>query len=152
MLQDGWFVFDIVFFFYHKGETSSGKSSIINGILGEKILPTGITATTTRVCRIKYAKELLVSARDQNDKKDIKRISVKSTKQMADEVKNMASTDNSKISFVDIFMPVRFQQVKGKIFACLTYHCIGQPILEPFLCKKNFNCKWLISYLYRGIE
>lgn len=114
MLQDACFVFDIVFFFYHKGETSSGKSSIINGILGEKILPTGITATTTRVCRIKYAKELLVSARDQNDKKDIKRISVKSTKQMADEVKNMASTDNSKISFVDIFMPVRFQQVKGK--------------------------------------
>lgn len=112
MMLDKWNCLDILLFFYQKGETSSGKSSIINKIVEQKILPTGIMATTTRVCRIKYAKELLVLARDQNDENDIQRIPVKSTKCMADELKTMASTKNSKIGYVDIFMPVRFQQVR----------------------------------------
>lgn len=90
---------------------SSGKSSVINGILGENILPTGIFGKTTRVCRIKYSKDLLVSLRDENDKKYIKKISVKSTKEMANKLKVVAGTHNKETGYVDIFMPFLFQQV-----------------------------------------
>lgn len=110
-------------FFFHKGEMSSGKSSVINGILGERILPTGIMATTTRVCRIKYSKELLVTFRDQTDKKDIKQISFKSLEEMADKLKTIATwrMDNTEIGFVDIYMPFLFQQVQLIVCDFYTY-------------------------------
>ena len=39
------------------GETSAGKSSLINLILGEKVLPSSFLATTSTICELKYGKE-----------------------------------------------------------------------------------------------
>ena len=36
------------------GETSSGKSSLVNLILGEEILPCCTTPTTSTICELKY--------------------------------------------------------------------------------------------------
>ena len=36
------------------GETSSGKSSLVNLILGEEILPCCTSVTTTTICELKY--------------------------------------------------------------------------------------------------
>ena len=36
------------------GETSSGKSSLVNLILGEEILPCCTTVTTSTICELKY--------------------------------------------------------------------------------------------------
>ena len=43
-------LFSIVFI----GEFSTGKSSIINALLGERILPEGITPTTDRITILRY--------------------------------------------------------------------------------------------------
>lgn len=92
------------------GETSSGKSSIVNAIIGEKILPTGIMATTTRVCRVKFSKELKISTCSGNDKMYRKHTSFQNTKRMAEDLKIIAQTNDQKITYIDIFMPLPFQQ------------------------------------------
>ena len=40
-----------------KGETGSGKSSLINLILGEELLPYSILSTTSTICELKYGEE-----------------------------------------------------------------------------------------------
>ena len=48
------FVFFRVNFFSIAGTTSSGKSTIVNGLLGFNLLPTGHNATTSALCEIKW--------------------------------------------------------------------------------------------------
>ena len=40
-----------------QGETSAGKSSLINLILGEEVLPSNFLPTTSVICELKYGKE-----------------------------------------------------------------------------------------------
>nr|XP_034322479.1 uncharacterized protein in xynA 3'region-like [Crassostrea gigas] len=90
------------------GETSSGKSSIINAIIGENILPTGITATTTRVCRVRHSEELIFAIRDENDtEKDL--VSFHNTIQLAKKLKEIGGTID-RDTYVDIRMPIHFQE------------------------------------------
>lgn len=91
------------------GETSSGKSSIINLILGEKILPSGITASTSRVCRVKYFKRCMISTRDNKDE-ELENMSFDNSKEMAEKLKTLALTNDTKISYLDIYMPVPLLQ------------------------------------------
>lgn len=101
----------IICYLVYVGEKSSGKSSIINAIIGEKILPTGIRATTTKVCRVKHSEELIIATCDENDKDYKDWISFDNTKQLADKLRTIATTSDTTISSVDIFMPVPFKQV-----------------------------------------
>ena len=43
--------------FWQTGETSAGKSSIINLILGEDLLPYSILSTTSTICELKYGEK-----------------------------------------------------------------------------------------------
>src|SRR5215208_6363917 len=40
------------------GEFNSGKSSFINALLGERVLPEGVTPTTDRINRLRYGPEV----------------------------------------------------------------------------------------------
>ena len=44
-------------YFVFKGETSSGKSRLVNLILGEEILPYSILSSTSTICELKFGKE-----------------------------------------------------------------------------------------------
>lgn len=44
------------------GDTSAGKSSLINLILGEEILPRNFLSTTSTICELKYGKERRIVA------------------------------------------------------------------------------------------
>lgn len=96
--------------FYQTGETSCGKSSIINLILGEMILPTSITASTSRVCRIKHSKRCMVSTRNSKDE-EIESFLFENSMEMAKKLETLAQTDDEEISYVDIYMPVPLLQV-----------------------------------------
>ena len=50
------------------GETSSGKSSLINLILGEEILPHTLLSTTSTICELKFGEErrLVVHFKDKD--------------------------------------------------------------------------------------
>lgn len=98
--------FSIIF----AGETSSGKSSIINEVLNAEILPTGICATTTRICRIKHSEEMVILTRDERDERDITQTKLTSTEEMADKLETLAKTDDPRIGYVDICMPFPFEQ------------------------------------------
>ena len=39
------------------GETCSGKSSLVNLILGEELLPYSVLSTTSTICELKYGEE-----------------------------------------------------------------------------------------------
>lgn len=39
------------------GETSAGKSSMLNLILGEELLPFSVLSTTSTICELKYGRE-----------------------------------------------------------------------------------------------
>lgn len=93
------------------GETSSGKSSIINLILGEKILPTGIGASTSRVCRVKHSDCYEVSTKDRNGDILEEKQSFKNAKEMAEKLQDLAGTADEEIGYVDIYMPVPMLQV-----------------------------------------
>lgn len=60
--------FVIYDFFVYIGEMSSGKFSIINVIIGEKILFIGILVIIIRVCRVKYFEELKIEICYENGK------------------------------------------------------------------------------------
>ena len=50
------------------GETSSGKSSLVNLILGEELLPYSVLSTTSTICELKYGEErkLVVHFKDKD--------------------------------------------------------------------------------------
>lgn len=115
--------------FNQTGETSCGKSSIINLILGEMILPTSITASTSRVCRIKHSEQCMVSTRNSKDE-EIDRTSFENSMEMAKTLETLAQTNSDEISYVDIYMPVPLIQV-GSL---KTSH-----FLRFYNCKSNLK-------------
>lgn len=87
-------------------------------VIQEKILPTGIEATTTRVCRVKYSKELTISTCSGNEKEYRHTIPFTSAKEMADKLESIAQTNDKNITYVDICMPIPFQQVHVHFYTC----------------------------------
>ncbi|XP_068729115.1 uncharacterized protein [Montipora capricornis] len=54
------------YFLLVAGETSSGKSSLINLIMGEEICPYSVLSTTSTICELKFGKERKIVAHFKN--------------------------------------------------------------------------------------
>lgn len=96
---------------FFKGETSSGKSSIINLILGEKILPTQITSSSQKVCTIKYCERCMISTRDSKNE-ELDNIHFENFKEMAKQLELISDTDYAEVAYVDIYMPISWLRVR----------------------------------------
>ena len=58
----------IKYLFYTTGETGAGKSSFINLLLGEDILPSSMLSNTHVLCEIKYSENSAATMYPLNDK------------------------------------------------------------------------------------
>lgn len=87
------------------GETSAGKSSIINRILGKNILPVNITACTNAVCRIKYSDKLQVSCCNAEGI-PVRDMFFENVEKMKTSLKSSIESEDKAIHFVDICFPV----------------------------------------------
>ncbi|XP_061165560.1 dynamin-like protein 2 [Saccostrea echinata] len=94
------------------GETSSGKSTIINLIIGKDIVPTDIMATTTRVCRVRYSDKMRVSKLDKEGK-EIVSTEFSDEEQLSETMEDLARTDDHRIEYIDVWFPVPI--LKGNI-------------------------------------
>lgn len=79
------------------GQFSSGKSTFLNALLGEEILPSGVTPVTAKVCYIKYGKNLSLEATYKNGKTYYKDL---------DFLHSVDSLENQKIKFYTLFAPL----------------------------------------------
>ncbi|XP_078327868.1 uncharacterized protein LOC111109476 isoform X2 [Crassostrea virginica] len=92
------------------GETSAGKSTIINKIIGgSKLLPTKVTASTTKVCRIGYSKSFSVSAKDCKGK-ELKILKFPGREDLSQAVKELVTELETDIVYVDIGIPLPMLQ------------------------------------------
>jgi small GTP-binding protein len=57
---------DELFLLVVVGEFNAGKSALVNALLGEKILPEGVTPTTSRVTLVKWDEQVAEQVVDQN--------------------------------------------------------------------------------------
>ena len=104
---------DFLYFFgIFKGETSSGKSTIMNLILGmkKKIVPKSITPSTSRVCRIRYSDSLTISTLDEKEK-EIQQLLLRDEDAMAKSLESLATNQDDGIVYVDIGMPLPILKV-----------------------------------------
>lgn len=101
------------------GETSAGKSSIINRIIGNSILPVDIKACTNTVCRIKYSEELQVSCRDAEGE-IVQKMFFDNVQKMKTSLKNSIESEDKIIQFVDIWYPVDVLKVRSLTFTAIS--------------------------------
>lgn len=79
-------------------------------IIGEDILPVDIEANTTRLCRIKNSTRRQISILTANDH-ILNTWTFQTKDQMAEKLDGLAETKDSKIKYVDIFLPVQMLKV-----------------------------------------
>lgn len=79
-------------------------------IVGEKVVPTKVTASTTRVCRIRHSETMSVST--WNEKGNLlEKWPFEKIHELSQTLKDLAKTEDPNIFYVDIEMPVPMIQV-----------------------------------------
>lgn len=101
------------------GETSAGKSSITNRIIGTSILPVDIVASTNMVCRIKYSEELQVSCCNAEGE-PVQTMFFDDVQKMKTSLKIIIASKEKKIEFVDIWYPVDVLKVRSLTFTAIS--------------------------------
>ena len=91
------------------GETSSGKSSLINLILGEEILPYSLLSTRSTICELKFGEErrLVVHFKDKDSETGLK------TKEILFE--QPTGSDQSFLDQISPYIHVKTDREKGSI-------------------------------------
>lgn len=101
------------FWFLYLGETSAGKSTLINLIVGDDILPVDLEQSTTKVvCRIKYCDKLTVSECNSAGK-IVETKTFDSEEEMKKKLEVICENKDSDIEIVDIGFPVKILQVNN---------------------------------------
>ena len=112
-------------FWSFAGETSSGKSSLINLILGEDILPCSTATTTSTICELKYGETptMVVHFKDKDPEtgETTKKIPLHKPNDQSTYLEQISSYVHQKDSMfekVELFWPHELLQVIILYFAC----------------------------------
>lgn len=101
------------------GETSAGKSSMLNLILGEELLPFSVLSTTSTICELKYGKrrQIKIHYKEAGKAPKIKYLDESSpyVDQISEFVHVKSATLREKASDyskVELFWPQKLLQVR----------------------------------------
>ncbi|XP_015758799.1 PREDICTED: bacterial dynamin-like protein [Acropora digitifera] len=101
------------YFLLVAGETCSGKSSLINLIMGEELLPYSVLCTTSTICELKFGTERKIVAHFKDKDPDTglptKIIQLK-------EKPNTTSEKQSYLQQISRFVHVKSDRQKGSIY------------------------------------
>lgn len=101
------------YFLLVAGETSSGKSSLINLIMGEEIFPNYVLSTTSTICEVKFGKERKIVAhfmdKDPETCLPTKEIYLK-------ENPDTASEKDSYLQQISPYVHMKSEREKGSIY------------------------------------
>ncbi|OWF38745.1 Uncharacterized protein in xynA 3'region [Mizuhopecten yessoensis] len=93
------------------GETSAGKSSLLNLILGSNILPSSLRSNTSTVCRLHNHEQKMIKVYDQSGKKLVHHGVFDyniSDDVLKKEMQKYISCEENPYRYVDIFWPIPF--------------------------------------------
>ncbi|VDI70011.1 Hypothetical predicted protein [Mytilus galloprovincialis] len=90
------------------GETSAGKSSFINLLLGKDILPSQLLSCTTTICRLRNSDTVGIAVTDEDDKKINIDVNYVDDKDFRLQLKKYVSrtSDQENYKYVDISLPL----------------------------------------------
>lgn len=103
-------------FFLLAGETSAGKSTLINLLIEKTVLVTSNTASTGTITRIRNSKELGLKCYSEDQLLE-KHGNIQDIKTLKSVIKKFTGIKNSEkdlkaINYVDVYLPVPFLKVK----------------------------------------
>lgn len=101
------------------GETSAGKSSMLNLILGEELLPFSVLSTTSTICELKYGRERRIKIHYKEAGKEPKVKYLDESSPYMDQISEFVHVKSptlrekaSDYSKVELFWPQKFLQVR----------------------------------------
>ncbi|XP_067035404.1 uncharacterized protein [Acropora muricata] len=100
------------YFLLVAGETSSGKSSLINLIMGEELLPYSVLCTTSTICEVKFGRERKIVAHFKD--KDPDTGSHAKVIQLQDP--NTTSENQSYLEQISPYVHVKNDRQKGSLY------------------------------------
>ena len=140
------------------GETSAGKSSMLNLILGEELLPFSVLSTTSTICELKYGKKRIIKVHYKQEGKDPE------TKELDDStsyleqistfvhVKSASLREKALYKKVGLFWPHSLLKVTICVYISLADPGGGgpggpDPSIRPNSCLRlKFYIDWLIFF------
>lgn len=138
------------------GETSAGKTTLINHFVGQKICSTNNVAATATVCRIRDSKTLMLKAytKDEHILADISfenMTDMRSTIKGYTDISYMKKDIKDTVFYVDIYLPVPILKVFFKkfynFFSIILCHWIAAADFvtvywHSYMCGKviTYNC------------
>ena len=103
------------------GETSAGKSSMLNLILGEELLPFSVLSTTSTICELKYGKKKRIKIHYKEAGKEPRIKDLDESSPYVDQISEFVHVKSptlrekaSDYSKVELFWPQKLLQVRKR--------------------------------------
>ena len=115
-----------------QGETSAGKSSMLNLILGEELLPFSVLSTTSTICELKYGRKERINIHYKEERKEPKVKYLDESCPYMDQISEFVHLKSASLrekasdyKKVELFWPHRLLKVR---YLMATFNCNDEKI------------------------